>query len=286
MTAPRRLAALTLSAALAALGSAPVPDTEALLRQGTAAFERGDFAEAVTLFERAEPRATDPGLVAFNLASARYHLALAEGGSAAAFRECAALFRCCVGPGEPRRARALFGLGNCLLQSAGGSDVETLREAADCYQRCLRDRGADDRLRADARHNLQRARLLLAQSAADAPPDSSPSGDDKEPEPPPEEKNPGEPDGGEEAGAQGRPDPGATPMPAQLQPGEQPIPTDAPPAPGKGTIPPVPDSAEPSPLSPPDAVEHLRRAARRIREERQAYRKGRQRSAPPGVRDW
>jgi hypothetical protein len=40
------------------------------------------------------------------------------------------------------------------------------------------------------------------------------------------------------------------------------------------------------PLSPQDAAEHLKRATRRILEERQAHRQGRARPPVPGVRDW
>ena len=50
-------------------------DVEALLRAGNAAFDRGAYSDAAALYEKAGDRATEPGLVAFNLATAKYHLA-------------------------------------------------------------------------------------------------------------------------------------------------------------------------------------------------------------------
>src|SRR5258708_5871173 len=104
-----------LATALLALGASPrgQPDMESLLRQGNAAFARGDYAEAARLYEEAETRATDPGLVAFNLASAKYHLAVTGEGGATALSEAERLYRCCLARTDPRRPRALYGLGNC-----------------------------------------------------------------------------------------------------------------------------------------------------------------------------
>ena len=44
------------------------------VRRGNTAFERGDFAEALALYRRAEAEARDPGLVSYNLAAAHYEL--------------------------------------------------------------------------------------------------------------------------------------------------------------------------------------------------------------------
>jgi tetratricopeptide (TPR) repeat protein len=285
MKVTRLLAAPLL---LAALAPAPARDPEVLLREGSAAYERGDFAAAVALFEKAQVRATDPPLVAFNLACARYQLAIAEDGSTAQFHVAAQLFRCCLAPDDPRRARALYGLGNCLLLASSGEgapDPDGLRAAVESYELCLRD-AQDQRLRTDARYNLQRARLLLAQALAAAPetPEDSGGGEDSEPDPP---DNPAaQPQPGSEPAPGSKPDERSGATPIEPRPGDELTRTDAPPAPGKGTLPPVPDKAEPAPLSPAQAAEHLRRAARRIRDERQAFRKGRARPAPAGVPDW
>jgi tetratricopeptide (TPR) repeat protein len=276
-----RLVCLLL-AVLAALGPAPAPDTEALLRQGNEAFRRGDFAAAAALYEQAEPRAADPALVAFDLAAAKYQLALADG-DPQLLREAERLYRSCLGSDEPlpgeRRARALFGLGNCLLQRAGGPD--DLRVALECYRRCLRDPGCDEALAADLRHNVQRARLLLAQGL---PPEDKPSGEDKENNPPPE-KQPAEPHKGP-GGEPGDPDDRSGGARLKAHPGDQLTPTEAAPSPGAGDLQPVPDRAEPVALTPEDAALHLRQAARRIQDERQAYRQGKRRPAAPATRDW
>src|SRR5438128_209220 len=72
---------------LAVLGAAPIPDAETLLREGHTAFARGDYAEAASLYERAGLRATDPGVVAFNLAGAKYHLAIKTEGPSPELQE-------------------------------------------------------------------------------------------------------------------------------------------------------------------------------------------------------
>jgi tetratricopeptide (TPR) repeat protein len=286
MNALRYLLAIPLL--VATLTPRAAPDPEALLREGNAAFERGDFVEAVALFEKAQERATDPPLVAFNLACARYQLAIAEDGSTAQFHVAAELFRCCLAPDDPRRDRALYGLGNCLLLGStgeGAPDPEGLRAAVESYEGCLQ-LAKEERLRADARYNLQRARLLLAQVPPEAnPPDDAGSDEEpKDPEPPEDRSEKPEP--GRERSPGSKPDERSGATPIQPQPGDELTKTDAPPAPGKGTLPPVPDKAEPSPLTAAQAAEHLRRATRRILEERQAYRKGRARPAPAGVHDW
>jgi tetratricopeptide (TPR) repeat protein len=282
------LGALVLG--LAAVGaSAPgrPADTEALLRAGNAAFAAGDFGRAAALYEQAQERASDPAQATFNLAAAKYRLALQDN-DAAALREAEQYYRCCVGPEDPRRARALFGLGNCLLRRASGGaalDANGLRVASACYQRCLGDAQTDPALAAEARHNLQRARLLLVQARApaSAPPEEGGRQDeDRQPDRP--ESAPKERGG--EPGEQGEPDPRSGGMPARPEPGEQPTPTSAPPAPGAGKLPPVPDGAEPAPLSARDAAAHLEAAAKRILSERQAYRRGKVKAAAEGVRDW
>jgi hypothetical protein len=57
-------------------------------------------------------------------------------------------------------------------------------------------------------------------------------------------------------------------------------------SPGKGNLPPIADQADPAPLSPQDAAEHLEQAAKRITEERMVHRQRSARPPAPGVRDW
>src|SRR6516164_5322763 len=119
-------------ACLAILAAATGPDTdpETLLNEGNAAFARGDYAEAADLYRRAEARTTDPGRVAFNRATAVYHQALEDPDDAAELlREAERLYRCCLELDDPRRPRALYGLGNCLLQRAGDQGLDDLKAA-------------------------------------------------------------------------------------------------------------------------------------------------------------
>src|SRR5215470_16578264 len=86
--------ALTLSGA--------APDNaavETLLRRGNAAFEAGKYAVAADLYDKAEVRATDPGQVAYNRATALYRLALAEEDAAQRgklLRAAELDYRCCA----------------------------------------------------------------------------------------------------------------------------------------------------------------------------------------------
>src|SRR5579872_6311426 len=54
--------------ALALAGAAPAPPPDTLVEQGNQALAAGDFARAIELYEKAEPRAADPGEVTINLA--------------------------------------------------------------------------------------------------------------------------------------------------------------------------------------------------------------------------
>jgi tetratricopeptide (TPR) repeat protein len=266
------------------LGATPTPADRAddLLRAGDRAFARGAYAEAADLYERASGRTADPGLAAFNLASAHYQLARA--GNAGSLAEAEQAYRCCTTPGEPRRARALFGLGNCLLLRP--ADPTLLRSAIDRFSECLADPGCDDRLAADARHNRQRARLLLQQTPppADAGPDDEGGGDEPKDDPPEQPAGAPEkqPAGAGDESAQGK----EKAAPGQVDPNQSPDKEGAHAA-GRGVaLPPVSAAADAAQLGEQDAAEHLERATRRILDEMRQHRRSRTRPAPPGVRDW
>src|SRR5437868_9442964 len=112
MTTPRSRPALLALATLAALAASPArrPDPEEWMRQANDALRRQDYSRAIALYEEVEPYATDPGLVAFNLATAKYQLAASGDGGPQVLADAEQLYRCCTEPGEPRRARALYGL--------------------------------------------------------------------------------------------------------------------------------------------------------------------------------
>ena len=139
-------------------------DWETLLRQGDAAYAHGDYTAAAALYEQASDRTTDPGLVTFNLAAAQYQMALASDAERPrAAREAEQSYRCCIEPGSPRRARALYSLGNALLLRADGRDADALKAAVESYNQCLAEPDLDAALADGARHNLERVRLLLLQ---------------------------------------------------------------------------------------------------------------------------
>jgi tetratricopeptide (TPR) repeat protein len=275
-------------AALLTLGPSSRLDPEALLREGNAAFARGDYATAAALYEQAEARSTEPSLVAFNLAAAKYHQALAAGGDMAALREAEQLYRCCLDTSDPRRPLALYGLGNCLLQRGADRDRTSLLAAIECYQRCLADPHTDANLVTDARHNRERAKLLLLQLQASAASreEKTPADDS--------DANPNRPDRPAmpmptpvgDPGGEGKEDPRTGATQVKPEPGQAPRKSNEPPPPGAGNLPPVPDQAELAPLSPQDAAAHLEQAARRIHDERQTYRRGRARGPAKGVPDW
>ncbi len=244
---------------------------------------RGAWAEAAALYDQAGDRTTEPGLVAFNLATAKYHLA--REGNAQALADAEQAYRCCLEPGDPRRAQALFGLGNCLLLRAGGSSLDrvSLRSAIDRFGECLRDPGCVPPLAADARHNRLRARLLLLQMPP--PRDGStddPGSDDPKDDQPEDGKNPEERSRGigDDKGTQA-----GTPFKGSADPsaGEN----QGTPSAGRGAaLPPVPDQAVASPLATRDALEHLQMATQRILDESRQHRRSRSRPAASGVRDW
>jgi Ca-activated chloride channel homolog len=275
--------------ALCLISAAPRSSWEALLRDASEAFARDDFQRALELCEQAAERTTDPGLVAFNKAAALYRLGLIEDDEQRAqayFHEAARHYRLCLedAAGE-RRARALFDLGNALLQQARDTDARLLEQAIGAYEQCLEE-PAETGLLDDARHNLELAKVLwLRAKAARASTD---------PQRDPPELNPGSP--------QRKPDPGILARdprfgpgskgkvrPAQSRPGgtaEGQTPATHPSPPGKGEIPPLPDKDEPTPLSPEDALAHLRAITERIEHERAEH--YRRTALPPSrkVKDW
>ena len=271
---------------VALLGAAPLPET--LVEQGNEALADGDFTRAIELYEQAEPRAADPGLITMNLALAKYGRGLKDN-SANDLGEAAKLFGCLLDKADRRRPTALLGLGNCLLQQAGTRDARSVESAIEQYEECLRA-ATDDTLRANAQHNLERARLLLhqirkaeeEQPKPDDPnrgPDPNPN---KQPKPPQTQLNPmGDPNN-----AGSRQNPGAQGDPAPVEKGDHPNETDAPPAPGRGHLRPVPDQVDQPPLSAEEAKEHLKLANERIWHERHRHRLGLAKPPAEGVRDW
>ncbi len=283
-----RIAAVIVLAVLG-LSAAPPPDWQTLLRQGDAAYGRGDFAAAAALYEQAQDRATEPGLVAMDLAAAKYHQAEASAADRARLaQESEQAYRCCTQPGDPRRPRALYGLGDALLLKADGRDADALQAAVAAYRQCLAEPNLDAALADNARHNLERARLLLLQIPPTAGrPKDEPSSDDGPPKPPTPPDKGHDPQQGashDPSAPKVKPDPAGGPP--KKNDGGKPVETDEPPPPGEGHLPPVPDRADLPPLSAEDAARHLDQAAQRILQDLKAHRQSRVAPPPPNVKDW
>jgi hypothetical protein len=277
-----------LSAVLALSAAAPPTDWQTLLRQGDDAYQRGDYTAAAALYEQAQDRTTDPGLAAMDVAAAKIRLAEASDADRGRLaQEAEQAYRCCTAPGDPRRARALYGLGDALMLKAEGRDRDALEAAVSAYQQCLAAPHLDAALADDARRNLEQARLELLQlpPASAHSRDEPPSGNGPPKSPPRDNGQGPRPDGSHDSSAiRVKPDPNGDP--AKAQEGNKPLETDVPPPPGEGHLPPVPDRADLPPLSAEDAARHLDLAAERILQDFKAHRRSRAPTPRPNVPDW
>jgi tetratricopeptide (TPR) repeat protein len=258
--------------------AAPRIDPVELIRQGNAAFSRGDFPGALAFYNRAESRVQDPGLVAFNKASAFYHTGN--------FRAAELLYRASLSDAEGvRRVRLLYSLANCLVQQAGDRDTKRLREAIGFYEQSISEENDPEEM-ANARHNLELAKLLLikAQQQADKNPPDQPPDRDPDVDPPPKKGSNDIPEGTDPG--PGIKKNGGDKIPSKVAPGEQTQRTNEPPAPGQGNLPPIPDTQDPVTLTPEDAAAHLQQATVRILQERQKHKQTSLKKPAPGAKDW
>ena len=277
-----RLPIAVLAVGLISAGPAGPPAD--LIRDADAAYDRGDLDAAESLYARAEERAPDPGLVAFNKGAALYRRG--------DFRRAELCFRRSLGDAEippERRGRALYNLGNCLVRQAGETDVKLLQAAIDCYEMALRE-SADEGVRSDAGHNLEVAKLLWAKARARRPAgERDPDWD--EPRPP---KTP-PPDPSKQPENVGNEGPGEGPKKAdpssRLDVGKGPDLGPAPketekPTPGQGSLPVLPDTDKVESLAPEDARAVLKKAGDRIQRERQKLREEAAQGERPRANDW
>jgi len=266
-------------------GAAELQAPDELVREGNAAFERGDYAAAEALFSRAAEGAADPGLVAFNKAAAHYNEGRYRDAEVHLRR---ALSDAAISP--ERRGRSLYNLGNSLVQQAGENDVPRLRAAIRTYELCLEEIGdGEPELLSDAAHNLELAKLLWARARAKSS-EAQKSVNEEEPKdsgPPPEPKK--EPNKEDDNGPGVEPKKGFVPKKvedtgkADAKGNE--VESKEPP-PGAGNLPVLKDEDELIPLSADDTRAYLRQAAERLRKERLNLRK--QAALPEGGRpnDW
>lgn len=280
------------------LGAAPGQQVMDRIRAGNAAYARGDYEEAARWYAEAEERTTDPGLVAFNEAAVcfgrgkyaeaerLYWLCLGDAGPPLARHlkqhpdgDLPVALRTSAGP---RLIRVLYNLGNCLLQRSGGTSGELLREAAACFDHCLRLGEGSTDLRANARHNLELAKALLHLHPA-------PPRDPSEPKPG-DEDSPPKDTSGEGPGDRGADlDPSRNPTrpesddPRNLTGDPQ---ETGQTTPGRGNLATLPDQDRLVPLSAEDAGAHLRQAVQRILAERRARQEEINRNPSRRVLDW
>jgi tetratricopeptide (TPR) repeat protein len=255
-----------------------------LIRRANAAFLRDELAAAEPLYAAAEERTADPGLVAFNKAAVLFQKG--------EFREAELHYARVLDDKScppDRAARAWFNRGTCLLKRGGGAPV--YRSAVACFERCLDLNPPDAPLQADARHNLELAKLLWVEAnkkaAKPETPNTRPPQEELPEAPPPlggSEEQPGLAEPGGNEGPNG-PRPTQQPVPAPA-PGSRPRDTDTK-APGtNANLEALKDADQVQPLSPEDTREYLRRTAARLERERHEMLKMLYGPDRPGVRDW
>ncbi|MDY3561031.1 hypothetical protein R5W23_002290 [Gemmata sp. JC673] len=260
-----------------------------LIRQANALFREGDKAGADQLYARAEERTGDPGLVAFNRGVVLF--------DRQKYRDAEQLYACVLDDAAcppDRAARAWYNRGTCLLHRGGSWEV--FRAAVACFEHTLDSPAADERLRADARHNIELAKLLCAKERAkeenkkkspntDVPPEETHQPRQR-PDPQPGGGDP-DPNGGEQPT-----DPGASKGPggmhAQQQQGTaiKPTETDQTTAGNNAALEVLKDDAQVQQLSEKDARATLAEIEKRNRREQQSLLRtlyGPERTA---VRDW
>lgn len=279
---------IAAAAAVLLLAAAP-PDAppEELIHRANAAFLRGERDEADDLYSRAEERTADPGLVAFNRAAVLFQKE--QYGEAERYYTRAIEDAAC--PPE-RAARAWYNRGACLIRRGNGT-AAIYRSAIACLERCLDSDAADEPLKADARYNLELAKLLWndarkKEKKPNNPNEDLPQEDSRNELPPPRSLGT-DPQGHDaEQGLDGntgmpvpksivQPAPGAglKPNPAQAQ-------TPAPAA----HLQPLQDESTLQALSAEEAREYLRRTAERLRRDQQNMRKTMYGQERIGTRDW
>jgi tetratricopeptide (TPR) repeat protein len=276
----RRVAPLALllpALALVGAGPAPVPPDE-LVRQGNGAVARQKYADALKLYEQAEGQATDPGLVAFNEGVAFFQ----QGDYARAETQFRLARQDATGR---RRVWADYDLAASLIQAAGDREAAKLAEAITLLEACLRSDDADERLAANARHNLELAKLLWLQAKARPNPrkDKPPPDEESPQQPPPPKPQTNQQPGGDDGNGGKQ---GLGQNERGQQDGQKPVQAEGQPAPGEGTLPVIPDREELVPMSREEAEAHLRQAIERVMQEGRAHRQRSVRVPAGKVRDW
>jgi tetratricopeptide (TPR) repeat protein len=159
----RLLICLLVALALLELGRRLRSPSDEAAAAGAAAYGAGDYAGAEARFRQAEQGAPDPARAAHNHAAALYQLGRYDD----ADRD----YQRSADGADPRTARAAYDRGNCAVSQACRGDTADralLEKAVEQYKACLAHEGQSagaGSLFEDARHNLELAKLLLAEQA-------------------------------------------------------------------------------------------------------------------------
>jgi tetratricopeptide (TPR) repeat protein len=270
------------------IGAAPNTPPDDLIRQGNKAVEKDDYEAALQLYQDAEERGTDPGLIAFNKATAYWHVGdfrKAENHYRMALDDAAA-------PIE-RRVRAFYNLGNSLVKQAEERDHRLLREAIRYYEYCL-DLATEPDLRDKAKHNLELAKLLWNKARANSANPPTPNSDeppDTPRQPKPKEKpkldkvnDPLKNDDGKDPKKEI--DPKKVEKGEAIEPKADPHKTNSPPQAGPGRVPVIPDNDKLEPLDANDTLAALNAAEKRLNKIRERLRERAAIPERPSGKDW
>jgi tetratricopeptide (TPR) repeat protein len=280
---------LACLALVAAAPPIPQESPEELVRRANELFRDGKTAEADALYAAAEERTTDPGLVAFNRAAIFF-----ERGQ---FREAEKLYDQVLDDAAcpaARAARAWYNRGTCLLNRGGSLSV--YRSAIACFEHTLESPAADEPLKADARHNLELAKLLWIEQAKKEQQEQKKDPPSPNENAPPEEKRPQKHDLEPKQGPQDANttiDKNGNPVPKGVTPVQKndnvptPAPKDQQNVPGNNpNLQPIEDKEDVQKLSPDEARAYLKETSKRRKRELQSLLESLYGPDRVDVRDW
>lgn len=252
---------------------------EALLRDAVNASQAERWQTAEVLYSRALAVSDDPAQVAYNRGVSRYF----QGDYREAERD---FLRCLSDPTleSYRRTEAVYNRGVCLLNCE--PSVDHLRTAIACFERAVHLSEPSSRLHADARYNLELAKLLWNRERAASSRSHPPPGDG-----PPEAPEPTRTGSdNDQTTLPSSPDDGPGDGEPEERTGDQPdgngrdTERDTP---GRGTLPVLIDLDTPQALSPDDTRLILDVVGERLGQDRAAAsRKAIDPGEQPNVRDW
>lgn len=269
---------------VAAAPPAQLESPDEFVRRANEAFRADDKDTADELYAAAEERTRDPGLVAFNRAAILFE----RGEFREAEKHYDRVLDDAACPAD-RAAKAWYNRGTCLLNRGGSMSV--FRSAIACFEHTLDSAAADEPLKADARHNLQLAKLRWVEEAKKEK--------EKKNDPPspnnetPQEENPRkqEPEmqpGGADANQANEKNGGSKLGPQAMQKKENAVPTSADQntAANNPNLQPLIDNQQVQQLSPDEARAILKETSKRRKRELHSLLESL--SGPPraDVRDW